>query len=320
MRRHVLHHEGHEIPLADGETLVGRALDCRVRFNDPAVSRHHLRLIQRGDSLVVENLSNTNGTLVNGSPLTSPRELREGDVLRVGYRRVVVAVSDSARPRAPTGPIVAEPAREAAPGSGLLVDDEQVADERTRPGDQVWQPAPTDVTRPMQKTGATITQALADRLTEHTCPRCRARVPYYEDTCRACGYAWPPGRPASQTQEIVLEQVALRAYPRYAIRLPVVYSSETLTIDAIVRDVSRGGVFIATELLDPLGTTCELTALPDGHPAVTFEGVVAHVVQDSNHQGRPAGIGVRFTGASDEASAWLDSVLGQFAAVRIEPE
>src|SRR4029453_15136241 len=100
-----------------------------------------------------------------------------------------------------------------------------------------------------------------------------------------------------------------RAAPRFVVDLPVIYSSDSLTFDAVVRDVSRGGMFIATELLDPVGTECNITALPDGHPAAPFSAVVVHVASTRSKTGRPAGLGVKFTGSTPEARRWLEQVL-----------
>jgi hypothetical protein len=303
MPRVLLHHEGQAIPLPAGDTLIGRALDCRVRFNDPAVSRHHLRLVVREDRVLAQNLSRSNGTLINGVAIVEPVQLRDGDILRIGYRRLRIELASEVRGRKASVPPVITVGQEVEPGSGIMIDDEDAAAEATRPG----------ATPGLDTPGTTsLTQSLADGIQEHTCPRCRTRSSYYEDRCPLCGYVWPPGRPSSTTQEIKSDVVATRAHPRYAVEVPVVYSSESLGIDALVRDVSRGGMFIATDLLDPVGTDCALTALPDGHPAVRFTGVVAHVVHEANEHGRPPGLGIKFSSASPEAAAWLERVLGHF--------
>jgi hypothetical protein len=298
MRRAVLHHDGQTIHLPVGDLVIGRGLECRIRFNDPAVSRQHVRLVVREDSVVAENVSRTNGTTINGVAVTEPVVLVDGDVIRIGYRRLRLELTAELRARKPSAPPIA-PGREVEPGSGILADDEEAASEATRPGN------PND-----PEPGATVAQSLADGMGIHTCPGCRARISYFDDVCSRCGYAWPPGRPTSRTQEIEVDAVAVRAHPRYAVEVPVVYASATLGIDALVRDLSRGGMFIASDLLDPAGTPCEITALPDGQAAVRFTGVIVHVVQEANQHGRPPGLGVRFTGASAEAARWLDDVLG----------
>jgi hypothetical protein len=114
------------------------------------------------------------------------------------------------------------------------------------------------------------------------------------------------------TQEIQLRGLAQRAAVRHLVRVPVIYSSEFLTLDCTARDVSEGGMFISSEILDPVGTICEITALPDGWPALQFEGDVCHVSTEVVN-GRPAGFGVAFTSSPGPAAEWLKSV-GQTSA------
>jgi len=137
--------------------------------------------------------------------------------------------------------------------------------------------------------------------------------------CARCNYRWPAGHPSHKTQKIPLEELRPRKEARYRVEVPVIYSSSTLTIDALVRDISRGGMFIASEVLDPVGTPCELTALPDGHPAMTFSGVVAHVT-DALSVSRTSGLGIRIVGGSAEALRWLENTLARFSeAILDEP-
>ncbi len=64
-------------------TTIGRLPDCDVVLPDPAVSRRHARIVRRGDAYVLSDLGSTNGTLVNGEPV-SERELRDGDRITIG--------------------------------------------------------------------------------------------------------------------------------------------------------------------------------------------------------------------------------------------
>src|SRR5687768_13777448 len=76
--RFVLRHDGRRILLPEGETLIGRSLECRIRFNDPAVSRRHLRIVVESGSAMAWSLG-SNGTLLNGVPLGAARLLGDGD-------------------------------------------------------------------------------------------------------------------------------------------------------------------------------------------------------------------------------------------------
>ncbi len=312
MPQFLLIHEGQHIPLPEGETLLGRGLGCRVRFNDPAVSREHLRIqVSRGRA-VVSNLS-SNGTLHNGIRLVEPRQLSEGDEIRIGFRRMHFHVQEEdaiepARPRSDTGENLLEP------------------EERTSPGEEdAWRQRrdlkalaalqedhePTSRTTLDLPRREMFTPRTLEAIQTHNCPRCQRVVSFFDDVCPGCGYAWPPGHPSKNTQKIVMEKVKQRSEPRYPIEVPVIYASDSLTIDAIVRDVSRGGMFIESELLDPIGTSCEVTALPDGHSALRFSGTVVHVT-DHLTRGGGSGLGIRFTSGSAEAMRWLEGVVGRF--------
>jgi len=99
-----------------------------------------------------------------------------------------------------------------------------------------------------------------------------------------------------------------RKAPRYSIEVPIVYASDTLTIEATTSDVSAGGTFVVTELLDAVGTPCALTALPAGQRPMVFHGVVARVATRVSPE-HPPGIGVKFVGGARCAMRWLDQVI-----------
>ena len=71
--------------LAAGSTkIVGRGPAADFVLDAPLVSRLHCRLTaDLSDQLVVEDLDSTNGTSVNGEPVTRGI-LRDGDRLRLG--------------------------------------------------------------------------------------------------------------------------------------------------------------------------------------------------------------------------------------------
>jgi pSer/pThr/pTyr-binding forkhead associated (FHA) protein len=85
------------------EVCIGRQ-DGDLVLEDPEVSRRHAVLRRSGGSVIVEDLSSTNGTFVNGERIRSPRTVRPGDELRVG-RTTLEVESD---PRA-DHTIVSEP-------------------------------------------------------------------------------------------------------------------------------------------------------------------------------------------------------------------
>jgi len=315
--RFLLIHEGQRIHLPEGETLLGRGLGCRIRFNDPAVSREHLRILVSRGRAVVTNLS-SNGTLHNGIRLAEPRLLGNGDEIRLGFRRLVAHFEEEdgspASADTSTGGPILDPDEKTAPGERDAW--KQRADLKAlaalQEDHEPTSRATLDLTRREVLTPRTL-----EAIKTHTCPRCQKVVAFLEEVCPNCGYAWPSGHPSKSTQKIVMENVKQRSEPRYAIEVPVIYSSETLTIDAIVRDISRGGMFIESELLDPIGTRCEVTALPDGYAALRFSGTVVHVTDQMSRVGT-SGLGIRFSSGSSEAMGWLEGVVGRYEKAVVE--
>ena len=296
MSRLTLRYGEHVVELPKGESYIGRAVECQLRFNDAAISRRHLRIMCTSSGAFVENLSMTNGTRVNGQRLSDTHELGNGDTIEIGHRVLSVLVDNSSSyqdsgPITIDGPLHIGTGHVAADSGGFDYEDNpEVAVEVTRAGG-----GPLGVLASLGDTGF------------RNCPKCRTGVKRAQPSCPSCGYRWPMGSPSTPTQEIILKEMLKRVAPRHVVRVPVIYSSEFLTLDCIARDVSQGGMFIASEILDPVGTFCEITALPDGWPALQFEAEVCHVATDVLN-GRPAGFGVAFTERSAPAIEWLESI------------
>jgi serine phosphatase RsbU (regulator of sigma subunit) len=70
------------LPIA-GPILVGRGAYNHVVLKDSRVSRQHARLAPERDGHVVYDLNSTNGTFVNGQPVTR-RVLQDNDTIRFG--------------------------------------------------------------------------------------------------------------------------------------------------------------------------------------------------------------------------------------------
>lgn len=67
-----------------GGAVLGRSEQADIRLEDSFASGSHAELSLRGDTVVVEDLGSTNGTRLNGEPLTGPRPLHPGDRIRIG--------------------------------------------------------------------------------------------------------------------------------------------------------------------------------------------------------------------------------------------
>ena len=266
---------GNAVELPVGVTVVGRDVGCRLRFNDPAVSRKHLRFIRRAGEVFVEDLKSSNGTKLNGHPITSPMRLADGDAITVGGRTLFVRVSDG------------EDVTSKTLNLNELPQDARAARTRTQP-----QAAITIPPHGQQR-----------------CPNCGCAVTELDDECKTCRYQWGGFRAASRTD--VRKGVAKRRHDRLPIELHLVYVSSELEIEATSRDLSPSGVFVCSQVLDPIGTKCKLTFLVDGGPPLEIDGVVRRVVEHENPD--QTGLGVEFSRVGDTERAWLDTLIATLA-------
>jgi pSer/pThr/pTyr-binding forkhead associated (FHA) protein len=75
---------GQTIDIGD-EVTVGRAGGCGIVLDDDTyVSQLHARLFRQQHDTFVEDLGSTNGTFLNGSPVTVATRLRKGDRVQFG--------------------------------------------------------------------------------------------------------------------------------------------------------------------------------------------------------------------------------------------
>jgi DNA-binding response OmpR family regulator len=68
------------------EYVIGRLPECDIVLPDRLVSRHHARLFQKNGSFWIEDMGSKNGTYVNGEPVVSPRQLKDGDEIQIALR------------------------------------------------------------------------------------------------------------------------------------------------------------------------------------------------------------------------------------------
>jgi S-DNA-T family DNA segregation ATPase FtsK/SpoIIIE len=80
--------------IGPGRHLVGRHQGCAVSLTDEEVSREHAAIeLTRSGELSVYDLGSTNGTAVEGTPLTGePRPLRYGEFIEVGRSFLCVSL------------------------------------------------------------------------------------------------------------------------------------------------------------------------------------------------------------------------------------
>jgi pSer/pThr/pTyr-binding forkhead associated (FHA) protein len=276
-------YEGESVELSPGETLIGRDLSCRLRFNDPSISRRHLRVLLAGDLIRIEDLCSSNGSFINGRaiPQHQPQEVVDGDIVKIGSCTLTVQV---------VGDDVA-----IEPEPKTLLDVPQVR--------------AAAITMPMSALPpvASVSQF-------QQCPRCKGNVNVEDDACAHCGYSWSDFRPHSSTK-VGPNPLDRRRHKRHLIETPILYSSDTLEVETVALDLSLSGVFVSTEILDPEDTTCTLTIMVDGGPPVVLKGHVRRVVSRRNKEDdRPPGIGIEFTEVSDHARRWLETTIARAAA------
>lgn len=262
-----IEYRGDSIEVPRGETLVGRDLTCALRFNDPAVSRRHLRFIRRHDEVFVEDLRSANGTLLNGRLVTSPLRLREGDVISIGNRALVVRVLDG---------------------------DGDVEMPKTLVPENADGPPSDELARPRAVTGALPRQVPPPAHADQRCPQCGAAVAAGDVQCVGCGFRWSEFRPGTPTVPPFLP-LTTRNTDRQSASHRLIYVSSELEVEATSRDLSSSGVFVSTQILEPVSTPCKLTFLIDGAPTLELSGVVRRVAPD--------GLGIEFTDLTDEQRA-----------------
>ncbi|MCC6466328.1 MAG: FHA domain-containing protein [Planctomycetes bacterium] len=74
--------DGKRYPVGE-ELSIGREPPATVVFQIPTISKKHFRIYLQGPAYFIEDLRSTNGTYLNGDPLTQPRPLAEGDEIVV---------------------------------------------------------------------------------------------------------------------------------------------------------------------------------------------------------------------------------------------
>jgi pSer/pThr/pTyr-binding forkhead associated (FHA) protein len=87
--------KGDRIPLK-GPIVMGREATCELVIPDRQVSRFHARVSPTPEGVILEDLGSKNGTHHNGTPLTSPVVLQDGDVVQVALAQEFIFLSSDA--------------------------------------------------------------------------------------------------------------------------------------------------------------------------------------------------------------------------------
>ena len=96
-----LHGKGaRHIELTQEILTIGRKADNTLAIEDPAVSGHHARIVKVQAVFFLEDLKSTNGTAINGQPITR-HQLHDADVITIGQHRLVFQENSTASTAAP---------------------------------------------------------------------------------------------------------------------------------------------------------------------------------------------------------------------------
>ncbi|MBN1993295.1 MAG: FHA domain-containing protein [Anaerolineae bacterium] len=103
---------GQVFPLVSGAQTIGRVPGNQIVINHPTISRQHAQITVQPEGVWIQDLGSSNGTFVNGQPITTSTWLKPGDTVQVGTA-VVLGVQAAGMPVAQPGQ-----ARPAARGGG----------------------------------------------------------------------------------------------------------------------------------------------------------------------------------------------------------
>jgi DNA-binding winged helix-turn-helix (wHTH) protein len=85
----------HSLPLADGEHIAGRDVECSLVIDATTVSRRHARITVVAGTATIEDLDSTNGTHVNGTRISAPTRLVLGNEVALGTELLQVRMRNS---------------------------------------------------------------------------------------------------------------------------------------------------------------------------------------------------------------------------------
>lgn len=73
-----------EMPVPEGEHVIGRGRDAQIVVEGALVSRRHAVVIASGGTLAIQDLGSRNGTLIGTAPVVGRRALVNRDVVWIG--------------------------------------------------------------------------------------------------------------------------------------------------------------------------------------------------------------------------------------------
>ena len=70
--------------LCNEMNIVGRAMVCDIRFQDPSVSLKHAKIVCENDRYYIQDLKSTNKTYLNGKEVKRKMRLKDGMQVQFG--------------------------------------------------------------------------------------------------------------------------------------------------------------------------------------------------------------------------------------------
>ena len=80
---------------SQSEILLGRDPGCDIPILDETVSTRHAQLSYHHKQWWLEDLSSTNGTLLNGTDVSMPTVITSGDEIRCGATKISITLSEN---------------------------------------------------------------------------------------------------------------------------------------------------------------------------------------------------------------------------------
>lgn len=101
--------QGREVPLSEGENLIGRDPEAPIRLASPLASRRHARILVASGRALLQDLGSKNGTRLEGRRVAGESPLSPGDHIAIGEEVLVfcsghvpVTTRSDRRPRGAT--------------------------------------------------------------------------------------------------------------------------------------------------------------------------------------------------------------------------
>lgn len=162
------------------KVIVGRYEVYDLIVPDPSISRKHFALERRTDGVYIVDLGSLNGTLLNGTRVSTAK-LTHGDRITAGQTVLVYDETDSPTPPPPSGGVAEVAAEEPIE----VISDEDVIEE---PPEPIEEPPPATPTIPMQVQRPPAGTSIGNRTTERILPKQQKTSPSPQvETCAACG-------------------------------------------------------------------------------------------------------------------------------------